>query len=165
MTAIKRHQFVIVEGPDCSGKSTLVERLKNTLCWDSKYLRHAEGNQFFRYLREYAHGETIVFDRSHFSEEVYSKMWRGGSPFCKNEKKILYDICNMYGLIIFCLPAVENMKERYKKRGFSQQITLGELKKSYELFLEESKHAHIIYHSENYDELETILVKIKEMII
>ena len=63
---------IIVEGPDCSGKSTLVNRTKNDLRWDSKSLHHKEGNQFLRYLKEYAFSEQIVLDRSHFSEEVYS---------------------------------------------------------------------------------------------
>ena len=67
---------IIVEGPDCSGKSTVVERIKNMLCWDSKSLHHKEGNQFLRYLREYVLNENVVFDRAHFSEEAYSHLWR-----------------------------------------------------------------------------------------
>ena len=83
---------IIVEGPDCSGKSTLVDTLKNRLLWDAKSLHHKEGNQFQRYLKEYALGEEVVFNRAHFSENVYSKLWRGGSPFLEKEKEILNDL-------------------------------------------------------------------------
>ena len=52
---------IIIEGPDCSGKSTVVERIKNMLRWDSKSLHHQPGNQFKRYLKEYALNDNIVF--------------------------------------------------------------------------------------------------------
>lgn len=164
MTTTKKYRKVIVEGPDCSGKSTLVERLKNTLRWDSKYLRHSDGNQFFRYLKEYSHQESIVFDRSHFSEAVYGQLWRGGSPFNDKEKQILDDICDMHGLVIFCIPSLEDMESRYNGRRFEQQITLDELNKSRELFLAESKHAHIIYNSRDFDELEEVINRVKGMV-
>lgn len=165
MTTVKKYRKVIVEGPDCSGKSTLVERLKNTLRWDSKYLRHADGNQFFRYLKEYSHQEAIVFDRSHFSEEVYSMLWRGGSPFNEKEKRILDEVCDMHGLIIFCIPSLEDMKSRFTSRGFEQQITLDELEKSRELFIKQAKSAHIVYHSRDFNELEEIINEVKGMVL
>ena len=59
---------IIIEGPDCSGKSTVVDRVKNELRWDSKSLHHREVYQFYRYLKEYSSANQIVFDRSHFSE-------------------------------------------------------------------------------------------------
>lgn len=165
MTTTNKYKFIIVEGPDCSGKSTLVERLKNTLRWDSKYLRHAKGNQFFRYLQQYSLGKSTVFDRAHFSEVVYSRMWRGGSPFSKREKQILDDICTLHGLVIFCLPRMKIMERRYNKRGFEQQITIEELDHSYQLFTKESESAHLIYRSESYEELENLLLKVKDMVL
>jgi thymidylate kinase len=164
MKTEKKIRKVIVEGPDCSGKSTLVERLKNSLYWDSKYLRHAGENQFFRYLKEYSHGENIVFDRSHFSEEVYSHLWRKGSPFLEEEKKMLDRICELHGLIIFSLPEKEEIKKRYLARDFDQQITLDELMESYEKFEAESKKVDcIIYRSRDYEELNELVKRITEM--
>lgn len=157
---------IIVEGPDCSGKSTLVERLKNTLHWDSKSLHHMEGNQFYRYLKEYSNQEYIVFDRSHYSEEVYSKMWRGGSPFSREEKKILNKVSKHNTLIIFSIPKKSVLEKRYKKRDFKQQISLFDLKKSYLFFMKELGNADpIIYKSSNYKELDLLIDKIKKEII
>ena len=165
LTVTKKYRFVIVEGPDCSGKSTLVERLKNSLHWDSKYLRHAKKNQFFRYLSEYATQKNTVFDRAHFSEEVYSQMWRGGSPFATDEKKILDDICHLHALTIFCLPSKEDMTARYNSRDFDQQITLAEMVESYEAFAKQAeKFGDLIYHSQNYAELDTLVEKVKELV-
>ena len=149
---------IIIEGPDCSGKSTLVERVKNTLKWDARFLRHIEGDQFSRYLFEYASANEVVFDRSHFSENVYSKLWRGGSPFDRNQKKILDSICHEETLIIFTCPTNKVLRKRYLSRDFPQQIKLTELEKSRQFFVEEFKNVQkIIYRSRNFEELDNLL--------
>lgn len=155
---------IIIEGPDCSGKSTLADRLKNRLHWDSKYLRHKKGDQFTRYLKEYAEKE-IIFDRAHFSEEVYSQIWRGGSPFTEKEKNLLDEVAEINSLIIFALPPLGEMHSRYKSRNFDQQISLKELDISKKLFNGEAKKVKkIIYHSRNFEELEQLLDKIDGMV-
>ncbi|HLF53621.1 MAG TPA: hypothetical protein VI544_00400 [Candidatus Nanoarchaeia archaeon] len=156
---------IIVEGPDCSGKSTLVERLKNKLKWDSKSLHHKEGNQFQRYLHEYAFADNVVFDRSHISEEVYGTLWRGGSSFMKSEKEILDCLIKYNSIIIFACPPLDVMKERYKLKGFEQQISIEELEKSRELFLLRLINIpHLLYASRDYSELNALLQKVVEMI-
>lgn len=156
---------IIIEGPDCSGKSTVVDRIKNALHWDSKSLHHKEGNQFARYLKEYAANEYVVFDRSHFSEEVYSNLWRGGSPFSKEEKEILDNVCRLNTLIIFTCPAAEVLKERYLKRGYEQQIKLEELEKSRELFCSAfNEMPHSLYTSKDYDELNALVKEVRELV-
>lgn len=154
---------IIVEGPDCSGKSTLVNRIKNDLGWDSKSLHHKEGNQFLRYLKEYAFSEQIVFDRSHFSEEVYSILWRGGSPFSKEEKEILEDICKLNTLILFACPSLETMEKRYLSRDYYQQISFEELKECRNLFYEKlSAVPHLLYTSSTWEELNKISEIVRE---
>lgn len=156
---------IIVEGPDCSGKSTVVDRIKNMLRWDSKSLHHREGNQFNRYLKEYAFGCKTVFDRSHISEIVYSILWRGGNPFNEREESILNEIVREKSLIIFVCPELEVIQKRYLNRDFDQQIKLDELEKSRKIFIEiMDKFAFIFYQSKDNDELDNLLKKIKGLI-
>jgi len=158
-------QNIIVEGPDCSGKSSVVNRIKNELRWDSKSLHHREGDQFNRYLKEYALSTNTVFDRSHFSEEVYSILWRNGSPFSEKEKNILNEICKLKVLIIFACPKLKVMQARYESRSYEQQIRFDELAKSRGLFCNVFTDVpHIIYYSDNYEELDGLVERIKEMI-
>jgi hypothetical protein len=153
-----RIKRIIIEGPDCSGKSTLVERIKNTLKWDARFLRHKDGDQFSRYLTEYASAENVVFDRSHFSENVYSKLWRGGSPFSSRQKKILNSICQESTLIILACPSKKTLEERYLSREYPQQIKLKELEISRKLFINEfSNVKKKIYKSRDFTELEVLL--------
>jgi guanylate kinase len=162
----KRISTIIVDGPDCSGKSTLVERLKNTLKWDAKSLHHRPGNQFQRYLKEYAFLENTVIDRSHFSEEVYSKMWRGGSPFSFDEKEILDKLSSQKSLIVLVCPSADVLKQRYLGRNYPQQIKLEELEYSRELFLAElGGICNIHYQSKDYEELDKIIMEVRNEIV
>jgi len=156
---------IIIEGPDCSGKSTVVERIKNTLRWDSKSLHHIEGNQYSRYLKEYALNEKTVFDRSHFSEAVYSELWSSGSPFSTRERQILDQVTQNDSMIIFACPTLEKMRERYEARDFQQQISLSELERARELFIKQMKNiTHILYLSETYEELDCIIGTVQEVV-
>lgn len=156
---------IIVEGPDCSGKSTFVERLKNMLHWDSKSLHHIDGNQFERYLKEYVLNKNLVFDRSHFSEIVYSKLWKRKTPFVKEEFEILNSLIGLDSLIVFVCPDFEVLEKRYNNRNFEQQIKFEELEKSRKLFIEIFEGIPvIIYKSKDYEELNSLLIKIKGMI-
>ncbi len=156
---------IIIEGPDCSGKSTLADRVKNMLFWDAKSLHHKEGNQFKRYLQEYVLGEQVVFNRAHFSENVYSRLWRGGSPFLEQERIILNSICAIDTLTILALPSLEVIQQRYEARKFPQQIKYEELKPCRELFLEELKDfPHILYTAKDYEELDATLKTVYEKV-
>jgi len=156
---------IIVEGPDSSGKSTVVERIKNMLHWDSKSLHHLEKDQFDRYLKEYANNSNIVFDRSHISEIVYSILWRNGNPFSDKEEEILNEMVKSKTLIIFVCPEIDIIKNRYKERKFEQQIKFDELEKSRKLFVKIMKNFPVIsYQSKDYGELDSLLLKIKEII-
>ncbi len=156
-------QKILVEGPDCSGKSTLVDRLKNELGWDARHLHHQKGDQFSRYLREYANASRVVFARGHISELVYSQLWRGGNPFKENELKILNDLIEEKFIVILAYPILEVIKKRYSDRDYSQQIELEELKRSRELFLKEIEVLEPIrYYSKSYEELDSLIKDIKK---
>ena len=149
---------IIVEGPDCSGKSTLVDRLKNRLRWDGRSLHHKEGNQFQRYLKEYALADNVVFDRSHISEEVYSQLWNRGKPFTEKEKEILDNLIEYNSIIIFTLPQWEHMHQRYIDRKFEQQIKLNELQHSRSLFENTMRRfSYLVYTSSSYAELDLLV--------
>jgi thymidylate kinase len=158
-------KMILVEGPDCSGKSTLVERLKNSLHWDSKTLHHRGGDQFERYIKEYILAENIVFDRGHLSEMVYSELWRAGNSISINDANLLEKLLLRNSIIIFSCPKISLMKKRYRERKFEQQIKFTELTKSKNLFIKYFKNLpHERYYSESFSELEKLILKIKSKI-
>ena len=149
---------ILVEGPDCSGKTTLVERLKNELHWDAKSLHHLEGNQFKRYLREYALQENIIFNRGHYSEIAYGQLWRGGNHFSKEERKILDGLSNENMIIVFASPPLEILQQRYQQRNFPQQIKYEELETIQNYFCELMNDiSHLLYQSASPAELQSLI--------
>jgi len=156
---------ILVEGPDCSGKTTLVERLKNKLRWDAKALHHLEGNQFKRYLREYALQENIVFNRGHYSEVAYGKLWRDGDPFSQGERSILDQLSQHNMVIIFACPPLEVLQQRYSNREFPQQIKYEELGLIRMNFCELMHGVpHLLYQSASYNELSSLLETVTKVI-
>ena len=156
---------ILVEGPDCSGKTTLVERLKNELHWDAKSLHHLDGNQFKRYLREYALQERTVFNRGHFSEMAYGKLWREGDPFSEAERNILDQICEQNMIVIFANPSLEVLQQRYLQRDFPQQIRSEELRIVQQYFSELMANVpHIPYQSSCHQELDSVIQNVVRLV-
>ncbi len=156
---------IIFEGPDCSGKSTAVNTIKNLLKWDSKALHHKEGDQFERYAKEYLLNSEIIFDRAHFSEVVYSELWNREKPFSEKESEFLNYIALKDTIVVFVIPDFKIIKERYLERKYEQQITLLELEKSVELFKKVMKNIkYIEYKASSFEELDELVEKIKNII-
>ena len=154
---------IIVEGPDCAGKSMLVERLKNELHWDAKSLHHRNGAQFSRYLREYAMQECVIFDRGHISEAVYGRLWRGGSPFEPWQQEILDSLVKNTMVSIFALPDPRVLHERYQERTYPQQIQLHELETAAGHFAAyaEMLRPTFIYRSSGFAELSQLIEDVR----
>jgi len=113
-------RFVVIEGNDASGKSTLAAELRSTWRaqgWDTKHLGHRPGEQFHRYLREYASADRLIFNRAHVSELVYGRCLRGASPFSETQLFILDRLVQECGLIVYCCPTVEEIQTRLSKRN------------------------------------------------
>ncbi len=165
----KYYKKNIVEGPDRSGKSTLVKKLKEELKWDAIYLGHRETSytgeriiQKDRYINFYASLEGTVFDRSHISEVVYSKIYRREEiPF--NDRKFLDYVASKDSIIIFALPGLETVLERYRNtpKILRGKISEEEIKKSYNLFKEEKENYwHETYTETTFEGLESFVKKI-----
>lgn len=146
----------------------LVDLLKNELRWDMKALHHKPGDQFMRYLQEYAWGMETVFSRGHVSEMIYGELWRGGNPFLPWQQNMLdqYAMHNMVS--IYCLPDEDEMLKRYQARRYSQQINPAELAIVRERFAEHwlpisEKGNVLVYQSKDLDELGRLIETLKEM--
>lgn len=128
---------VIVEGSDCSGKTTLVKRLKAALSdsgWDVLDMGHKPGDQFARYLRTYLDADGLVLDRGHLSEVVYGDLWREGRHFAPWERQLLDDLVKDEFLLVLCTASPEVLAERYGARTYGQVAAKDELSRIQEHF-------------------------------
>jgi thymidylate kinase len=119
-------KFIIVEGNDGTGKTTLVDELSGVLRpqgWDTKTLVHRPGDQFLRYLLEYSNADRIIFNRSHFAEQVFGSIYREKNPFSDTELETLNAIVRQYAMVIYCdLPIIE-IKKRLDQRNQQEVLS------------------------------------------
>lgn len=119
-------RFLIIEGNDCTGKSTLVSELRSALRvhggWDTKNLVHRTGDMFFRFLNEYVNADRIIFDRSHFSELVYGKYLRDSKTFTREQLQALDLIIENYGVVIHCDLQPKEIVARMKIRNQTELL-------------------------------------------
>jgi thymidylate kinase len=145
-------RFIVVEGNHCTGKTTLVEELRGILSpqgWDTKNLVHRPGNQFHRYLLEYATADRVVYNRSHYAELVYGQFYRGKNPFGKSEVQALDAVVEADGLVIYCDLPVKDIKMRLERRNSTEvlstdETTLEELTANSAAFEEVFKDRNVI---------------------
>ena len=152
---------ILVEGPECSGKTTLVERLRHSLHgWDSKHLAHRAGNQFDRYLEEYVNNKNVIFNRGHVSEIVYSRLW-GRNCFSESEVRVLDSVAGNSMLVVFCRAGKELIRKRYLERNFSQKINIGEIDNICAGFEAAFKNVEFVeYLSSDWQALDSVVEKI-----
>ena len=163
-----RWRQILIEGPDCSGKSMLVNRIKNALSWDAKSLHHIKGDQFERYMREYATQQDIVFERAHVSEAVYGALWRGGNQFTLTELNVLDAFVALRMIVILALPELSVLRARYASRKYAQKIKIAELETCARLFGEyfqkNKLKPTIMYQSKDSTELESVVEKVRALV-
>lgn len=150
---------IIVEGVECAGKTTLIQRLRSKVVpWDCKMLAHKPSQQFDRFITEYVSNNEIIFNRSHISEIVYSKLWNRDEPFSSEERKVLDEFISRHFLIILCEAETSLLVERYNTRDFEQKAKATEFEHIKELFNLECKDLELIrYNGSNKESLNNIL--------
>ncbi|HSX41389.1 MAG TPA: hypothetical protein VLF21_02025 [Candidatus Saccharimonadales bacterium] len=158
---------ILIEGIDGGGKSTLAKELKNRLGWDHKALGHRGGDQFDRYLSEYAQCSQTVIERGHISEVVYSQIFGRTQPFTPLQQTILNSIICEQMIIIYAAPNLELAKSRLHDRpGVHQVVNVAQLEKMIGYFDEfiaklPSSSRIATYRGQNWDELEQLVAAIK----
>jgi thymidylate kinase len=114
--------FVVIEGPDGSGKSTLIENLRGdqtkayfVILRASRYPPDGRGYPYVYAARELARDfiYPVICDRFHpISESVYAPVLRGGDEW--NLRTILFDL-ETVDLIVYCRPPAKTIHEGVKQ--------------------------------------------------
>jgi len=128
---------IIVEGVDCSGKTTLIREVKSHLSrfgWDALDSSHRSGPQFERYFDLYVNAERVIFDRAHFSEVVFGDLWRSGNHFLPSQREWLDRFAFQNMIVVWCTAPAEVLERRYAEREILQTIDKTELKETQERF-------------------------------
>jgi thymidylate kinase len=125
-----KDKCIIVDGPDCTGKTTICEKLSEIynipiyhLTYYNDYERHC--NQFktaYNMIDEWAYkdGPGFILDRYIMSETAYANVYRPNQPYIRNINEYYRVLSNQLRLssleVIFSLPYDKNKWfEAFKK--------------------------------------------------
>lgn len=137
--------IVILEGPDCTGKSTLARKLVET--FNGVYIHATWSEQLARAMWDYhlqivndavrqCDDRLVVVDRLWLSEVIYGAVYRGGSKI-PHEGRMLDRILRSYGALnVICLPespesgakaifeSAKKRDEMWEKEGYEKLLAL-----------------------------------------
>lgn len=96
--------IILLEGADCSGKTTLAETLCSALQEKAVYVHHTEKNNtiadFSRTLNEAAdrrrEGKWTIIDRLWISEMIYGPLMRDAN---RDPEGVVARLCHMHGVV------------------------------------------------------------------
>lgn len=106
---------LVVEGPDCAGKSTLIRNFHKK----TKY-------------------KYNVHDRSFLSMVVYARMYDRKDDEAAHRAALMEELCDLNNLVVILVPPLQVLLDRFRQRGDDIQ-TLDSLVRLHSLFLEEAK--------------------------
>lgn len=120
--------LIVVEGPDCAGKTTLVHRIAEQLSArrDHVELRHCSQLknhpliEYERTLDDYVpgSGHHIIYDRLHLGELVYGPLKRGGSQLTREQWLHIELSLAQQGALLALVDADDDtLLARHNKRG------------------------------------------------
>lgn len=104
--------LIILEGPDGSGKTTLAEYLVKHHQAHYMHLTYDKSWNMFDYMTEHLtaainmleQGHLVIIDRHWMSEEIYAKVFRGGSPWPYMGRLFDRIILKYSGTYVLCIP-------------------------------------------------------------
>jgi thymidylate kinase len=126
---------IILEGPDCAGKTTLATKLKEKLT-DYLYIHHGVYAHAYKPHLESLKLETVIIDRHWPSELIYGTIFRAGPTYniYTMEKRVTENVLTKH---ILCLPpkdlVLKNFLER-KGKGQEQFDDVSKVYDAYKLF-------------------------------
>lgn len=108
---------IIIEGPDCAGKSTLAEKLANALDMNILKMTANGGQSVPEYLQKLA-CDGVIIDRCWVSEQIYSDLFGREPRIDNDDAEALTELCGLIGiLIVVLLPPLHVVIGRLNERG------------------------------------------------
>lgn len=108
---------IIIEGPDCAGKSTLAKSLAGALDMDILTMTANGGQSVPGYLQKLA-CDGVIIDRCWVSEQVYSDLFGREPRIDNDDAEALSEFCVLTGIpIIVLLPPLHVVIGRLNERG------------------------------------------------
>ncbi|MBL4908948.1 MAG: hypothetical protein JKX78_03845 [Alteromonadaceae bacterium] len=157
--------IIVLEGPDCTGKTTLANHFVDT--YGAKYIHgtwseEAEQVQHTIIMEQIAEaviiadaGGLVIIDRSWVSEFIYADVFRGGTSWPELAEDGFMELMANDAIYVFCMPFgaknVAKHRERFLERagnGGEMYLEMEKIVEAYQCFVFGIKHAQALADDE-----------------
>lgn len=123
-------KLILFEGPDCAGKTTLIESIKqeqdtyihNGLYPSQQAAIDAYMAQFDNFEKRDGDWLTLI-DRAHWSEEAYGRIIRDTHMLMGDWNMLEERLNEINALVVLCMPPMNNAVHRWSQRnGLGQEF-------------------------------------------
>lgn len=125
------NKVLILEGPDCSGKSTLAKQLATFNGFEYRHLGRPKPNEdvFRTYTLELWRAlkspNPVVFDRLYLGETIYGPVMRGGSLLSPLQRLLIERLMAANDVKqVVCLPNFEVCRDKWRERLGQEYVQL-----------------------------------------
>lgn len=129
--------IIVLEGPDCTGKTTLANHFIDT--YGAKYIHGTWSedidknnhdilmNQIYIATEEAKRGGLVIIDRSWITEFIYADVFRGGTNWPDLAEDGFLELIANDAIYVFCLPFGERSEAKHLKRFNERALAHGEM--------------------------------------
>lgn len=124
---------IILEGPDCAGKTRLAEALKEKLT-DYLYIHHGLYKHAYGPHKESLKLTNVIIDRHWPTELIYGTVFRSGPVYNINQMEEDARRNDVNTKFILCLPPKAKVLARFEERN-NPDITFEQMGKVYDSYV------------------------------
>lgn len=108
---------IMLDGPDCVGKSTITEKLANSIGCNIVRLTY-NGDRSLRAYYQMMAVDNVIHDRSFISEIIYPKYFGRACRLDFDDEKYLHNMIDNLSIKVIILTASpETLEKRMRSRG------------------------------------------------
>lgn len=109
--------MIILEGPDCSGKSSLARAVFDEHPYKHHGLYDEKQDPMYQTIDETYHGVNDLWDRLHIGEQVYGPIYRGVDRLGAAGRRMLERfLLSRQAVLVKCIPPWQNVFLRFEER-------------------------------------------------
>ena len=159
---------IIIEGPNNTGKSSLIKMLKNRLGWEVEHCTQDTPMSEYDLFKSLSNKHKMIFDRHGIGEMVYPEIYGRKQQIERHDLRRLYEYFDKNTLIIFVFADLDFMIKAHKEKceTFDKNFVYKEINlfhREYEYLTDWCENVFAVKHSwgEGYGrEVEQIIKRV-----
>lgn len=165
------NRVIVLEGPDCSGKSTLAKQLATFHGFEYRHIGKPRPNEdvFRTYTLELWRAlkspNPVVFDRLYLGETIYGPIMRGQSLLSPMQQRLIERLMMANDVKqVICLPDFEVCHEKWRARLGQEYVKLDQqLKKIWDGYSRELRFLRYDYTRQDGEFLPRVLMPMRTL--